>query len=187
MREAVERLGLQPDFERQFDDPLLKRTAARDMIVDKRLGDDVAHAKARVQRRIGILKDHLQAAAIGTQLAARQMVNTLAPKADLAGRRFDQFKDRLAGGRFAATRLTDQPEGLARCPVERNAVDRPHLADDLPQDPAAHREVFDKTLDRQQRGGGAHRASRSEWKQAAKWPGAFSSKPGISRRQRALT
>src|SRR5579875_1460079 len=65
MREAVERLGLQPDFERQFDDPLLKRTAARDMIVDKRLGDDVAHAKARVQRRIGILKDHLQAAAIG--------------------------------------------------------------------------------------------------------------------------
>jgi hypothetical protein len=38
----------------------------------QRLGDDFADAQARMERSKGILKDHLHAAALGTQFVAAQ-------------------------------------------------------------------------------------------------------------------
>src|SRR5207253_7008889 len=118
----------------------------------------------------------------------------LAVDADFAGGRLDQLQDRLAGGRFAATALADQPQGLALGDVEGDAVDRVDLADGLLQHPLLDREMLDQVAHRQQRRPangpcfhGTHaRATWSEWKQAAKWPVSFSSKAGISRRQMSV-
>ena len=40
----------QADLERQIGDPVAQLVAARDAVIDQRLGDDVADPQARVQR-----------------------------------------------------------------------------------------------------------------------------------------
>ncbi len=101
------------------------------------------------------------------------------------------------------------PKRLARGDVEGDAVDRMDLADGALQQAFLDREMLDQSSDGKERGaapthslprmrgrvrvGAAQRldrghaaATRSEWKQAAKWPGSFSSKAGISRRQMSV-
>ena len=77
--------------------------------------------------------------------------------------------------------------------VEGDAVDRVHLPDGALQQPLLDREMLDQPPDREERDRRRRRgcvhaaaATRSAWKQAAKWPGSFSSKPGISRRQMSV-
>src|SRR5262249_49286960 len=155
------------------------------------LADDVAHLEARVQRGIRVLEHDLQFAAMRPHLAPRQLVDPLAVEPDLAGCRFDQLQDRLAGGRLAAAALADEAPGLALGDIEGDAIDRVHLSDGLLQDTLLDREVLDQAAHRQQgcfsparRSNLAHaRATCSEWKQAAKWLASFSSKAGISRVQ----
>src|SRR5581483_61138 len=79
-------------------------------------------------------------------------------------------------------RLADQAQRLAAADVECDAVDRVDLADGALQQPSPHREVLDQVLHRKQRRGHAA-ATRSAWKQAAKWPPSFSSNGGGRRRQ----
>ena len=188
VRVAVERLGPQPDLERQCLDPLGQCAAARDAVIDQRLADDVADLEARVQGGVGVLEDDLQLAAPGPHLLPRQAVDALAVDANLAGGRVDQLQDRLAGGRLAAAALADETQGLALGDVERDAVDRMDLPDRALQQPLLDREMLDQSPDRQSSGlGSGHAAAtRSEWKQAAKCPGSFSSKAGISRRHMSV-
>ena len=49
-----------------------------------RLGDNVAHLHARVQRAVGILEDHLHAPAQRDQLAPRHAGDVLAIEQDLS-------------------------------------------------------------------------------------------------------
>src|SRR4029077_1082848 len=68
--------------------------------------------------------------------------------------------------------------------VEGDVVDRVDLPDRALQQPLLNREMLDQSANRQQRLGRSHAAAtRSEWKQAAKCPGSFSSNSGISPRQ----
>src|SRR5262249_45831388 len=80
-----------------------------------------------------------------------------------------------------------QAECLALGDMEGDAADRGDLSDGVLKEALFPREVLDQPPDRQQWCGGSHAtASRSEWKQAAKCPGSFSSKTGISRSQTAV-
>ena len=149
VRVAVERVLPQAHLEGQLRDPRRQLAAARDAVIDERLADDVADLEARVERGVGVLEDDLELAPIGPHLVARQAVDALAVDADLARGRVDQLEDRLAGGRLAAAALADEAQGLALGDVERDAVDRVHLADGAPQQPLPDREVLDQPLDRQ--------------------------------------
>src|SRR5208282_1930421 len=176
--------------------------AAGDTVIDQRLADDVADSEARVERGVGVLEHHLELAPVGPHLAARQRIDALAVDADLARGRVEQFEDRLARGRLAAPALADEAQSLARGDVEGDAVDRVDLPDGALQQALFDREMLDEPANRKQRrgaptlalprlgggewGGARHRldhakATRSEWKQAAKCPASFSSKAGISR------
>jgi hypothetical protein len=72
VRVAVECLRAQANLERQLLDPLGERAAAGHTVIDQRLADNVADLEARVERRIRVLKDDLQLAAVRAYLAARQ-------------------------------------------------------------------------------------------------------------------
>ena len=72
--------------------------------VDERLGDDVAHRHARIERRVRILEDHLQLLALLTQLLAAQLGDVDSVEDHLAGRRGDELGDHPAEGRLAAAR-----------------------------------------------------------------------------------
>ena len=52
----------------------------------QRLGDDVAHPPARIERGIGVLEDHLHLAPQRPQLAQRLVRDVLALEAKLARR-----------------------------------------------------------------------------------------------------
>ena len=140
-------VGPQADAREQPGDALGPLFARRDVVVVQRLADDLARAHARIERRIGILKDHLQAASTRAHRGAVESRDVLAFQRDRAARRFDQAQDRLSGRRLAAAALADEAQRLARREVERHAVDRLHLADLAREQSAAHRVVLDQRLD----------------------------------------
>ncbi|MNW52081.1 hypothetical protein D3C74_295880 [compost metagenome] len=89
----------------------------------QRFADDICNGKARVQRCIWILEDHLHIATHGLHLLWRQLVDIHAVKADTAGCRFIQTKDRTACGRFTATRFTNESKRFAFSDRKANIVD----------------------------------------------------------------
>src|SRR4029450_10584961 len=93
--------------------------ARRQIVIVQGFADDFASTHPRVERSVGILKDHLQAAAPRAHRGAVQAPDVLAFKPDRAARRFDQAQDRLSGRRLAATALADEAQRLARGDVER--------------------------------------------------------------------
>ena len=93
------------------------------------LGDDVADLAPRIQRADRVLEDHLQVGAGPAHVPRGQpgqvgAVEDHRPRGDR-----QELEERLAGGRLAASRLTDQSEGLAGLDVEADAA---HCMDDLP-------------------------------------------------------
>src|SRR6516225_5673896 len=142
MRVAFERFGAQAHLQGELGDPLLQLAAAGDTVVDERLADDVVDFEAWVERGVRVLEDDLQLAPIGPHLTAGQPVDALAPDADLARGRIDQFEDRLAGGRLAAAALADEAQSLALSDVERDSIDGVHLADGALQQALLDREML---------------------------------------------
>ncbi len=63
VRIAIGVVGIKPDDAQQLLHPLLARLALRQAVNRKRLRDDAAHRHTRVERSVGILKDHLHAPA----------------------------------------------------------------------------------------------------------------------------
>ncbi len=88
---------------------------------DRRFGDRVAGAHARVQRRERVLEDHLQRG-----LVAGTQQHRLSAEQHLAIARRIQAAHDTAERRLAAARLADQPDDLARVHVEAHVVDRVH-------------------------------------------------------------
>ena len=71
VREAVAVLGAEPDRAQQLRDPLLP-VGPVDAVDPQRLGDDLAHGHARVQRRVRVLEDDLDLAAHRPHVAAAE-------------------------------------------------------------------------------------------------------------------
>jgi hypothetical protein len=94
VREAVRVLRAEADRPQQLvDAPLALR--ARVMAVDpQRLGDDVAHGHARVERGVRVLEDDLHLPPDLTHLAAAEPRDVAPVEDDLPGGRLDQLQDR---------------------------------------------------------------------------------------------
>ena len=112
MRIALEVIRLEADEIDQLAHPLGLIGLARARITE-RLGDDRGNGHARVQRRIGILEDHLHAAAIGGQRLFAEVGDILPVEENLAVRRLIQADEAAADRRFAAAALADEAEGFA--------------------------------------------------------------------------
>ena len=90
----------------------------------QRLGNEVAGPDARIQRRIGVLEDHLDLAPVRQNLARQQRVDALAIDENGAGGRRHHPHDEAGEGRFSAAAFADEPEGLTGLHVEADVVDR---------------------------------------------------------------
>jgi hypothetical protein len=78
-----------------------------------RLDDDLADGEARIQRRVRVLEDDLDAAAIGHHLALGEAQQVLALEQHLAAGGVVQAHEREAHGGLARARLAHEPRS---CP-----------------------------------------------------------------------
>ena len=148
MRVAAGVVGVQPDDAQQLLDAFAARLPLGQVVDDQRLADDAADGHARVQRRVGVLEDHLHLAAEVTQLVSLHLHQVATVEQDLAGGRPVELEDRPPDGRFPAAALAYQAERLAAADGERHVVDRLHvgnlaLEDDAGGDGEVHLEVVD--------------------------------------------
>src|SRR5437867_3365176 len=102
VREPVRVLGAESDCSEQLGHALPAFVAAIEVVHAQRLGHDLAHRHARVQRRVRILEDDLQLASYVAHLATTEPRDVLAVEDDLARRRLEQLDDRPAERRLAA-------------------------------------------------------------------------------------
>ena len=86
--------------------------------------DDLVHAQARVQAGVRVLKNHLDAQALGMALSRRQAGHGLAGEQHLAIRRGQQPRRYAAQGGFAATGFAHQAHHLAGAHQQIDTVDR---------------------------------------------------------------
>ena len=108
----------------------------------QRLGQDLAHRHARVQRRIGVLKDDLGVTTKGAQLVGIERAEVAAFETHFSGIRLNQPQHQPAHRGFAATGFADQCQRLAGLDSEADAVDR----FDEGGRPAKHRSRSDEML-----------------------------------------
>ena len=81
MRVLAHLVGPQADAREQPRDALGAFWLRRDVVVAKRLADDLAGIHPRIERRVGILKDHLQAAPARAHRGAVESRDVLALRA----------------------------------------------------------------------------------------------------------
>ncbi|OMP13835.1 hypothetical protein COLO4_00851, partial [Corchorus olitorius] len=108
-------------------------------------GDALLHGHARIERGIAILENHLHLATVGFHGQTRR-ANLLSVEDQFAAVLGEQLHQQPGGGRFAAARLADHPQGFAFHHREADIVHRLHH---LPAFAAA--EVLQQVIDLQQR------------------------------------
>ncbi len=156
VRIATQVLGVQADTREQLAGARLEFRAGYAGQPQRRR-EDLAHALARVQRRLRVLEDHLHVAAHGGHPSTRSLGDVLAAEPHRSAGRRLQPREAADQGRLSAAGLADDPEGLALVQRERHVGDRvhlPHLA--VERQAAANREVDLQMLGLEQRRAGAH-------------------------------
>ena len=153
MRIAVGEIGVEAAHRQQLAHPRrAPRAVGLDAVHPHRLVKDRADLLARVQRAVGVLKDHLDAAAQRDQFAAPEFGDIDPVIEDLAFGRLFEPQDAAAHRRLAAAAFADQPQGLAAVHREVDAVDRLDVADMAARDhPLGDREVHLEAAHLQQR------------------------------------
>ena len=149
--------------------------ATADAVDVERLADDGAGGEPRIERRVGILEDHLEPSARPAQRCPVERRDLFPAKAHLPVMDSLELDDRPAGGALAAAALPDEREGLALGDVERDAVDG--------SDEAAAAGVLDEeVLDLEERGSGGRRRAGHRRIPATAWRGA----PVVTSTQQAI-
>jgi hypothetical protein len=158
VREAARRVAWQADEIQQFVDARVNASGLfRKPEVADGLGQDVAHAHARIEARVGILEHHLHLAAEWPQCAGRKIVDALAIDDDLPARDVEQAQDRAPDSGFAAAGFADQRERLAALDLKRYAIDRIDEAAGASEQSALQRVMLLEVVDFQE----AHAATAS--------------------------
>ena len=130
-----------------------------------RLADDLAHALAGIQRRVGILEDHLHLAPNRSELAPVPSDEFLAAEPHRARGRRRQLQDGPTQRRLSATGFADQAQCLTLVEGEAHAVHRPHPADlAVDEDARLDREVLDEVghLEQWRRPSQRHRLAQAD-------------------------
>src|SRR5262249_38609790 len=147
MREAVRVLGAQTDGTEQLVDAPPPLASLVEVVHAERLGDDLTHRHARVERCGGILEHGLQLTPDVAPAAAAEVREVLAGDAGLALGRLEQLDHGAAESRLAGARLAYEAEGLAGLQIQVDTVDGMHLADAPLEDAGGDREVLIDVLD----------------------------------------
>ena len=157
MRKAVVVLGREADPLQQVLHFAPQLAALGDALQAQRFADDLADPLARVQRGVGVLKDHLQLAPQRSHRSARKAGDLAALEADRARCRLEQLQHGAAKRRLARARLADQPERFAGLDREADPVHGADLVDGaVDQQPPLHGEVLDQIGDFEQRRSPVH-------------------------------
>ena len=116
---------MQADDIEEFADPCADVALALDQVEGAdRFGDDGIDPETRVEARIGILKNHLDAAAqFLTRLRLSGVGHRYAVDDDFAGAWRQQAYDHPRDRGLARTGFADQRKGLAAPDIEGHAVD----------------------------------------------------------------
>ena len=125
MRVAGRMVGRQVDTLQQRRDAVASLGGRADAMDGQRLGDGGADRHARVERRIGVLEDHLRLAAQRLHRGRRPARHGVAIDHHLTRER-DEAEHGLAGGRFAGAALADEAERLPGLELEADVHDGRH-------------------------------------------------------------
>ena len=102
-----------PDRVHEVVDAVTSLGALVEPVNDHRLGDDLGHVHARVQRRVRVLEDHLHAPAEAAEILAVELGELLAIEHDAASGRSVELEHGTAGGGLPTTGLAHEAERLA--------------------------------------------------------------------------
>jgi hypothetical protein len=106
----------------------------------------------RVERRVGILEDHLHLAPQRPHLAPAELRDVAPLEEDPSGGRFEELEDEAGSRRLAAAGLTDKANGLTGIDLEARILDGVNTPDfPLKENPARDREVLRQVLDTDER------------------------------------
>src|SRR5690242_5247437 len=123
MRIAAHQRGVEPDAI-QHRAYVLAALSRRDQPVRHRcFTDDVDDAHSRIQRRVRILKDHLQLQLLLARLRRGEVAKRRATPVTFASRQRQQSRGKAAECRFAAPRLADEADDFAGQHGEIDVVD----------------------------------------------------------------
>ena len=184
-------LRLQPHALQQPGDPLARRLPVQQAMHPQRLHNRIADRLARIERGVRILKNKLNIAPQGLQLAAGEGIDPLTVEGNGAALGLNQPQQRPAGGRLAAAGLPHQREGLSRPEIKTHLLHRMHFARHAIEQPAAHRETGHQIAHLQNRLPRHHRVWRfclrqrlpRQRKAARQIPTAHLTQPGDRRQQ----
>ena len=123
-RPAAGQLRRQPDQGEQLPGLRLDLARRHHAVEAQDLRQRLAHRKARVERRVRVLEDHLHVAAQILQLAAARAREVSPHEPDAAVLRLVQAQQRAAERGLATAALADQTERLVPPDGEADAVDR---------------------------------------------------------------
>ena len=136
----------------------------------ERLAQHGADGLAGVERAVGVLEDHLDAAAVPPQAGALERAHVLAVVADRARVGLQEPHEAAREGRLAAARLADDPQRLALPHRQVHAVQRVHdparPARERLAQAAGERKPLGEAGDLEQRMPPSGRPRRSWWTQA---------------------
>ena len=121
---AVAVLRLETHHLQQLHHPVAHLVGGNDVMELERVAEDVAHAHARVERRIRVLEHHLDAATELVERGARHLQDLLPLEVHLAAGGVHQPGDEPGGGGLATAALPHQSEGLAFLDGEVDPVHR---------------------------------------------------------------
>jgi hypothetical protein len=141
-------IGREPDDLEQLAHTPRGVLLAGDAVHPQRLPHDPADAVPRIQRRVGILENHLHPPPERPELVLRERRDVLAVEDDAPSGRLVEPENGATDRRLAAARLADEAEGLAALDRERDVVHRLDVADvPVEQDAALDREPDAEVLD----------------------------------------
>src|SRR5256714_7252578 len=143
VRVTVVVLGVQPHEAEQLLDAPLRLPPLDGAVHLDRAADDLTDPLPRIQRRVGILEDHLHLATERAELAPRQSRDVAAVEEDLPVGQVVEPDHTAGERRFPAPGLADETERLAASHLEADVVDRVHSGDlALEDDALPDREVL---------------------------------------------
>ncbi len=114
----------QADCAHQLIDPGPDLALGADAVGEQGLGERRVHGHPRVERRIGILEDHLHLAPAGQQLGPGRAAQVAAPEEHGAPGRRHELEDRARERRLSAAGFPHQAQHLALADGKRDAIHR---------------------------------------------------------------
>jgi hypothetical protein len=113
MRVAVDVIRLKADQLHQLDHPIRFLAPLHAVVERQRAADDVDHLHARVERGVGVLKNHLQIFSEPAHFAHRELQDFPSLEVDFPVRGSDQARNQPGRRRFSTAALSDQTERLS--------------------------------------------------------------------------